>query len=412
MDLVRTIVLLAVTSWVLVCGQDVQGCGHRPMAGPPFPSRVVGGQEALPGAWPWQVSLQLEHGGMSAHTCGGVVIDHGWVLTAAHCVVRKGRHQRRWLVVTGLHSRSHPGPLTRWMRLRRLHLHPGFRADTMEHDIALLQLHRALPYDAGTQPVCLPPAGTQHDAQPCFISGWGARQADGPGSENLQEAELQLIPNWLCNHPNWYNGIITSHMLCAGYENGSVDGCQGDSGGPLQCYSWGDQRFYLMGITSCGTWCGLPRKVGDYTRVSAYIGWIEADRAMSRPAGISGGIPTLTLLSLTLLSLTHNKHIYCLRNHLLQRFPDGYSRSARSSSGETGLGLSEDPVQTANPGGGPLNSKPENRTRRIHLPMWTSGKMEHMSERMLHHDRLQQELITKRSPHGPWQQLQRSSEVF
>lgn len=67
------------------------GCGHRPMAGPPFPSRVVGGQEALPGAWPWQVSLQLEHGGMSAHTCGGVVIDHGWVLTAAHCVVRKGR---------------------------------------------------------------------------------------------------------------------------------------------------------------------------------------------------------------------------------------------------------------------------------------------------------------------------------
>lgn len=57
----------------------VAGCGKRPAG-----MRVVGGVDAQPHAWPWQISLRV--GGR--HICGGSLIRPDWVLTAAHCVAR------------------------------------------------------------------------------------------------------------------------------------------------------------------------------------------------------------------------------------------------------------------------------------------------------------------------------------
>lgn len=48
-------------------------------------NRVVGGTAAVPGSWPWQVSLRLIANEPFSHYCGGVLIDQQWVLTAGHC---------------------------------------------------------------------------------------------------------------------------------------------------------------------------------------------------------------------------------------------------------------------------------------------------------------------------------------
>jgi secreted trypsin-like serine protease len=54
------------------------GCGKRPLSN----GKIVGGTEAIPGDWGWQVSMQY----YGYHYCGGSLINKNWVVLAAHCV--------------------------------------------------------------------------------------------------------------------------------------------------------------------------------------------------------------------------------------------------------------------------------------------------------------------------------------
>ena len=53
--------------------------------------RIVGGQFADPGEWPWQVLLQWENGTVlydlnhNYSFCGGAILSKHFILTAAHC---------------------------------------------------------------------------------------------------------------------------------------------------------------------------------------------------------------------------------------------------------------------------------------------------------------------------------------
>lgn len=48
-------------------------------------ARVVGGEDADPSEWCWQVALINS---LNQYLCGGALIGTQWVLTAAHCVTK------------------------------------------------------------------------------------------------------------------------------------------------------------------------------------------------------------------------------------------------------------------------------------------------------------------------------------
>ena len=49
---------------------------------------------------------------------------------------------------------------------------------------------------------------------------------EGVGVDRLQEAEVEIIHTSRCNQADWYNGVISDNMICAGSEAGAVDTCQ------------------------------------------------------------------------------------------------------------------------------------------------------------------------------------------
>ncbi|KAM6401848.1 atrial natriuretic peptide-converting enzyme isoform 1-T1 [Pluvialis apricaria] len=244
-----------------------EDCGRRPAAR--MNKRILGGRTSRPGRWPWQCSLQSEPSG---HICGCVLIAKRWVLTVAHCF--EGRENAAvWKVVFGISNLDHPSGFMQTRLVKTIILHPRYNRAVVDYDISIVELDEDINETSYVRPVCLPSKDqlVRPDTY-CYITGWGHMGNKMPFK--LQEGEVRIISLEQCQ--SYFDmKTITSRMLCAGYESGTVDSCMGDSGGPLVCEQPAG-RWTLFGLTSWGSVCfSKVLGPGVYSNVSHFIEWIE-----------------------------------------------------------------------------------------------------------------------------------------
>ncbi|XP_054310258.1 chymotrypsinogen B2 isoform X2 [Pongo pygmaeus] len=162
--------------WLLSCWAllgTAFGCGvptiHPVLSGL---SRIVNGEDAIPGSWPWQVSLQDKTG---FHFCGGSLISEDWVVTAAHCGVRTSD-----VVVAGEFDQGSDKENIQVLKIAKVFKNPKFSILTVNNDITLLKLATPARFSQTVSAVCLPsadddfPAGTL-----CATTGWGKTKYNG-----------------------------------------------------------------------------------------------------------------------------------------------------------------------------------------------------------------------------------------
>jgi secreted trypsin-like serine protease len=252
-------------------------------------SAIVGGQDADPGEWPWQVLVIIAN----TYMCGGSIVHPQWVVTAGHCVLAEAVPLRYFppssiVVVAGEHNLGAWDATEQALGVAEMVPHPDYDPFTSDSDLALLKLSEPVTLNSAVAAVPLVTSPVDDAlAVPgnlATATGWGATSTYGSAAAILQEVSVPIISNSTCNQA--FNGAITANMICAGYDTGGKDTCYGDSGGPLVVPD-GAGGWKLAGITSFG-----PRecatKYGGYTRVSRFASWIGAQ---IEPAEITGFSP-------------------------------------------------------------------------------------------------------------------------
>jgi len=231
-------------------------------------AKIVGGEPAEPGEFPWQVSLQLR--GDNFHYCGGSVISPDFIVTAGHCV--EGFTADEVDVVAGLDRLSNDRNAQR-IPAAELVQHERFSYLTLRNDVAVIRLSSPLTLDqASVNAICLPSADLAAEGT-AVVTGWGTTEEGGDVSDVLMKVSVPIVPDDQCDE--LYGGGVYQSMICAGdVENGGIDSCQGDSGGPF-IVPGENNTWQLAGIVSWGNGCAEPGYPGVYTEVSYFVDWIQ-----------------------------------------------------------------------------------------------------------------------------------------
>nr|XP_023665274.1 transmembrane protease serine 9-like isoform X1 [Paramormyrops kingsleyae] len=254
-------------------------CGQAPLN-----TRIVGGENAPPGNWPWQANL-LQTFQTYQIMCGGSLINSKWVLSAAHCF--SSTDTANWNVYLGRQQLYGTNPNQQVKTLSRIIIHPLYSNKTFDNDLALLELSTTVTFTNYVQPVCLAASSsTFYNGTETWVTGWGDVNYTVflPSPGTLQEVQIPIVGNNMCNCLNG-KGIITANMICAGLLAGGKDSCQGDSGGPLVVKQ--GSVWIQAGIVSFGYKCAPPKHPGVYTRVSRYQTWINSIITNNQPGFVT-----------------------------------------------------------------------------------------------------------------------------
>jgi secreted trypsin-like serine protease len=298
---------------------EADRAGH---AADPSGSKVIGGQLADEGEWPWQVALTVAKMPVSTDSqfCGGSLVLDQWVLTAAHCVhmiddqgVEFDLLPQEISIVAGTNYLDGSGDR---IPVEQIFVHPSYSATQFDYDIALIKLSRApnVPYETIEVPDATFGDILSQPGVTTIVTGWGLQNGARPSPE-LRETQIQMLDREMCNssmmearaeeavngfiyaadvlavnedaaYPLWEQLLaqapmpISENMICSGTFEGGKTSCNGDSGGPL-VVPLDDGSYIQAGIVSwgltatSGKGCEERAMFSAYTDISKFVPWLN-----------------------------------------------------------------------------------------------------------------------------------------
>ncbi|XP_073948009.1 proclotting enzyme-like isoform X3 [Choristoneura fumiferana] len=262
---------------------------------------VVNGRPTLEGQWPWQIALYHTQTVDNKYICGGTLVSRRHVITAAHCVTRKGSSRivnpNTLTVFLGKHNLRTSVEGVQIKLVSDIRVHPSYNASSYSRDVSVLKLREQVRYTDFVRPACLWPDNeidlSNVIGKKGSVVGWGFDDK-GLATEELTLVEMPVVDQETCirSYSEFFARFTSEYTYCAGYKDGTIDErtgtrksssvCNGDSGGGmvfLMRNSWFLRGLVSLSVARQNEYRCDPTHYVVFTDLAKFLPWIRQNIA-------------------------------------------------------------------------------------------------------------------------------------